>query len=609
MRSKKILFSAMGALLPLLVLALVEFSLWVFDAYSQPPLFLEVEEDELISMQINSNVGERYFDKLKMPVPNLYPQEFSAQKTASTLRIFCLGGSTTAGYPYEMTVPFPKQLELMLKRDYPGRKIEVINLGISAINSYTVLDLLPEVMKQDPDMILIYMGHNEFYGAYGTGSTISLGHNAQVVRLVMKLQKLRVVQMAYALMRGEAGSSQTQANSTLMEKVIEDKFIENTSVLRMKTRANFASNVERIIKICQAADVPLILSNVVSNIKDQPPLDMTSGQLKRPTKAEGLYRMGFRQFQQGDTITANISLTRARNTDQVPFRGNDYINEILRAKAQKYKVTLVDMEQAFKLASPATIPGNELFSDHLHPNPIGYHLMARQFYPAVIQHASLPVIKDSIDSQIPLLVTELDWEIGALKIFKLLHRWPFQNKPVDYSDYTPLIDTTTVKIAQDYLFNHQVWGKAHDQMAKALFSQKRYDQACIEYQAILEVYPEKIEFYTKLVDCAKLAKRYDLVEETCVRALKFAPETGMFHYNLAIARRVSGEMESAMKHIKAAAEAPELTPIQRANVRYSYARFLIDLRRPSEAAALLAQVIKEVPDFKPAEDLLNKLIN
>lgn len=609
MKSKKILFSAMAALLPLLALALVELSLWVFGAYSQPPLFLEVEEDELISMQINSNVGERYFDKQKMPVPNLYPQEFSAQKTASTLRVFCMGGSTTAGYPYERTVPFPKQLELMLERDYPERKFEVINLGISAINSYTVLDLLPEVLDQDPDLILLYMGHNEFYGAYGTGSTISLGHNAQIVRLVMKLQKLRVVQMAYALMRGEAESTQTQAKSTLMEKVIEDKFIENTSVLRMKTRANFASNVDRIIKTCKAANVPVVLSNVVSNIKDQPPLDMTSGQLKRPTKAEGLYRMGFRQFQQGDTVTANISLTRARNTDQVPFRGNDYINEILKKKAQKYQVPLVDMEQAFKLASPASIPGNELFSDHLHPNPLGYHLMAEQFYPAVIRHANLPIIKDTTDSQSPLLVTELDWEIGALKIFKLLHRWPFGDKPVDYSDYTPLTDTATVQVAQDYLFDHQVWGKAHDEMAKVLFNQKRYDKACEEYQAILEVYPEKTEFYTKLVDCAKLAKRYDLVEAVCVRALKIAPETGMFHYNLAIARRVGGDMESAMKHIKAAVEAPELTSVQLANVRFSYARFLVDLRRPSEAAAMLTQVIKEVPDFKPAQDLLNKLIN
>ena len=609
MKRKKIIFSIFAALLPLAFLVLVEVSLWVVDAYPQPPLFLEFEDEEKAFIQVNSQVGERYFNKNVMPVPNLYPQTFEAQKGSKTTRIFCIGGSTTAGFPYEMTVPFPRQLEMLLRADYPNQEFEVINLGLSAINSFTVLDWIPEILDQDPDLILMYMGHNEFYGAYGTGSTISLGHDGRIVRLVLKLQKLRTVQMVYSIIRGASEPASIEASSTLMEKVIDDKFIESNSVLRIQTRVNFAANLDAILKKCQSADVPIILSNLVSNIRDQVPLDMTSSPQKKATKAYNLYQKGLLEFDQGDTVTAYISLTRARNNDQVPFRGNDYINEILSDRARRHGLTIVDMENAFRRASPSGIPGSELFCDHLHPNPLGYHIMAREFQVAIATSSLLPAVEETQLPIKPLLVTNLDWEIGGLKVFKLLHRWPFGNRQVDYSHYEPISNESTVKIAQDYLFKHHIWGKAHSEMADYLLERSEFKEACQEYQAIIEIYPAKVAYYTKLVDCAKQANLYELVVQTCEKAMTITSERGMFHYNLAISKRVSGEMEAAMTHIKAAIEAPELTRVQSANVYFTYALFLLDLHKPSEAAAVLTELVSEVPDFTKAQELLQKLIN
>jgi len=608
-KSKKIIFSILAALLPLAFLALVELTLWVADAYPQPPLFLEIEENDKTFTQINSQVGERYFNKNIMPVPNLYPQKFSTNKPAGTMRIFCLGGSTTAGFPYEMTVPFPQQLALLLKQENPDKNFEVINMGLSAINSFTVVDWMPEILEQDPDLILLYMGHNEFYGAYGTGSTISLGNDGRIVRLVLKLQKFRVVQLINSLIRGSTDLPKDEINPTLMEKVIDNKFIESNSVLRIKTRENFSANLDIILNACQSAGVPVILSNLVSNIKDQIPLDVTSNPEQTSSKAHKLYLKGLREFRQGDTTTAYISLTRAKNNDQVPFRGNDYLNEILQVKAGRFGQAIVDMKSAFRRASPSGIPDNDLFCDHLHPNPIGYHLMARQFQKAMTKSGLLPkTIEQHISTQ-PLLVTDLDWEIGALRVFKLLHRWPFGNRQVNYADYPPLHNDKTVRVAKDYLFDHHIWGKAHSEMADHYLRLGDLHKACQEYLAIVEMYPDKTEYYTKLVECAKQARLWKLVEESCQRALPTTDSKGMFYYNLALSQRFAGDMEAAIKNIKAAIEAPELTRSQSANVYYTYALFLLDLRKSSEAAAVLTELVREVPDFVQAHELLNKLMN
>ncbi len=66
-------------------------------------------------------------------------------KPAGTYRIFCLGGSTTVGFPYWYNGSFPSFLRDRLRRTFPERSIEIINLGMTATNSYTVVDMVRDV--------------------------------------------------------------------------------------------------------------------------------------------------------------------------------------------------------------------------------------------------------------------------------------------------------------------------------------------------------------------------------------------------------------------------------------------------------------------------------
>ena len=46
-----------------------------------------------------------------------------------------------------------------------------MNFGASAINSNVVKDLAREMVDYQPDVVLVYMGHNEFYGPDGVGAS------------------------------------------------------------------------------------------------------------------------------------------------------------------------------------------------------------------------------------------------------------------------------------------------------------------------------------------------------------------------------------------------------------------------------------------------------
>jgi len=109
MKKRKLIFTVFATFLPFLLFFIIELLLVLFDLFPQPPLFFK----EKVVAKINSNVGERYFNKNIIAVPNLYPQSFANRKEKGTFRIFCLGGSTTAGFLYDMTVPFPKQLSII----------------------------------------------------------------------------------------------------------------------------------------------------------------------------------------------------------------------------------------------------------------------------------------------------------------------------------------------------------------------------------------------------------------------------------------------------------------------------------------------------------------
>src|SRR4030042_834537 len=125
--------------IPILFFILLEVILQLLGYGGNLDLFVDAPKDFPLHQMANQQVARRFFSR-QNAVPSPPLDLFLKQKPANGFRIFVLGGSTTAGYPYAANLMFSRILQRRLSDAFPERKIEVGNLAMSAINSYALLD-------------------------------------------------------------------------------------------------------------------------------------------------------------------------------------------------------------------------------------------------------------------------------------------------------------------------------------------------------------------------------------------------------------------------------------------------------------------------------------
>jgi len=593
-------------LTPFLLLAGLEILLRLTGSFALAPLFIQVNYGGEKVYQLNTTVAERYFNPDKMTVPQLYPEKFRIEKTDKTFRIFCLGGSTTAGFPFDAQVPFPHQLRFMLAQKYSSYDIEVINIGISAVNSFTVLDLMPEVLEKDPDLLIIYMGHNEFYGAYGSGSTQSVGTQGWFVRTYLELRKYRIVEMLRQALLFFSGSSEAPpTDQSLMESLSSDTSIPLDSPKYQQTRQNYQDNLDRILTLAGEKSVPVFLSSLTSNLSDQQPLEQTAG----GREANQLFKTAKQTFATGNMLTAKNLFMQARDKDGIRFRATAEWNSVLREAATRHQSTYIDIDNAFIQKSKSGIPGYDLFCDHLHPTPDGYYLMARQYYREIESQQLLsngnPVFKPAGN---PYYVTPLDWEIGYLKIYQMLHRWPFPYKQVTFETYPPKTTPEAKRIAGEFIFSHQNWEKAQYDMAETYIATSNYGAAIRQYFAVHTYFPGKsmpfeklAALYQKLGDLKNAISSYQ-------KALRRAPgNPGLLRFNYSKVLSKSGNHSEAIEVLRQAMNSRGLSQSQMLEARYYLAGYLFNTAQYSQAQVELDKFLNLSPDHKQANELRKRL--
>lgn len=591
---------------PFLLLFLVEVLLRISGFFALPPLFIETNYGDERVYQLNTTVAERYFNPEKMTVPRLYPEKFRITKTDKTFRIFCLGGSTTAGFPFDAQVPFPHQLRFMLAQKYPDYDVEVINIGISAVNSFTVLDLMSEVLEKSPDLLIVYMGHNEFYGAYGSGSTQSVGTQGWFVRTYLSMRQYRIVEMIRrALLSLFGGTEAPPTDQSLMEALSADTSIPLDSPKYQQTRQNFRDNLEQIMSLAKQNDVPVFLSSLTSNLVDQPPLEQTAG----GAKANQLYKEASGKFSSGDTLQARNLFIQARDHDGIRFRATAEWNSVLREVADDNQAAFIDINKAFMHKSTSGIPGNDLFCDHLHPNPDGYYLMAREYYREIERKQLLSGGNPSYKpARSPYFVTPLDWEIGYLKIYQMLHRWPFPYKQVSFDTYPARTTPVAKRIAGEFIFSHQNWEKAQYDMADTYIAEKNYGAAIRQYFAVHTYLPGSSVPFEKL---AALYQNLDDMKNAIAsyqKALRRAPRNpGLLQFNYSKVLSKSGNHSEAINLIRKAMNTSGLSQTQMLEARYYLAGYLFNTAQYSAAETELNKFLSISPDHKQARELQKRL--
>lgn len=605
------LFLAITASLPLLAFGLLEAGLRIAGYGPDLSLFVTEQIGGRPLLLMNPDVKGRYFATVDFS-PNTSFDAFPMPKEPGAYRIFCLGGSTTVGYPYGYAGAFSTYLRDRLQLLFPGRLVEVINLGLTATNSYTVLDLARELPAYDPDLLIVYDGHNEFYGALGAASRESAGRSRWITRLYLRLVHARTFLLArdvYARVRSwSTGAGGKAPAGTMMERLAIGQHVPIGSTTYADGLGAFRANLEDLAELCADHGIPVILSTQVSNLRHQPPFVSGGPDSLRADRAYASARTADSTRRLPE---ARAGYRRARDLDELRFRTSSDFNDALRGMAARPGVIVADIERVFAAASPDSIVGRELILEHLHPNARGYMLMARAYAQTMRVHGLLAggeewerrdtVAEDRLAALSPL--TELDRRAARRRTEILTAGWPFTAQgsgtpPVPHTDALDAIVERLVRGAIN-------WEQAHVEAAAYHGSTGDTVAMIAEYETLIRQLPRNVSAY--LILAGIHARRSDMVRtEALLRRSLGVEETPYARRLLGTIELNRGRPDSAAVHLREGF-ARSSEPRERLEIgtllAVSYARS----GRKAEAVTTLRNLLAANASYAPARTLLERL--
>jgi tetratricopeptide (TPR) repeat protein len=589
------LFRILLITIPFLFFIVLEAGLRLFGYGVNTDLFQRTEWKGEGYYVINPNVVKRYFNREGFTT-YISRDRFLAEKPENGYRIFCLGASTTIGYPYMFNASYPSLLRDRLMTVFPDKKIEVVNLGITAVNSYAIADIARDAVRYDPDLFIVYTGHNEFYGALGVGSTEYVGKSRSFVRLYLFLRNVKIVELvrdALFAFRSMIRSGEIVRPHTLMEEMVGSQAIPFGSSDYTVAKENYRRNLLEIVRIGRKQGVDVLLSTLTMNLRDQPPFVAVSSAKLREEDArawEQRYEAGMVAQNAGDFKSAlsayqealGIDSTRAdlhyrlaqcyertenvsralihyqaaNDLDALRFRATSEFNDVIREVSASGDTPMIDMEAIFREHSPDGIPGSGLFWEHVHPNFDGYFLMGKALLRSMAEHdfikpnAEWRWYLDRTDEEYIEFagVTTFDRAVAELRIEILRSNWPFSN-----SARPPAIapQNEIEEIAWEYLNNRIGWGSAHDRLAKIFVESKQYAEAEKEMWAIAKTTMYDPYYILLTGDLQVAQRKHRDALRTYAYALRIE-ESQFTHAKIAILYLELREFAKSIRHFEAA---------------------------------------------------------
>ena len=388
------LFEAALALAGVKPLALTEDAHFGFDA--APPLFIPKTDGVGPDSLVTNPVHLTHFNH----------QAFPARKAPGTFRIFALGGSTTFGHPWRDRTSFSAWLRELLPDADPSRRYEVINAGGVSYASYRVARLVEELTAYEPDLLIVYNGHNEFleertYRDFRARSAFAR-------RLSGILNRTRT----YSMLRRALGTDaepRAQLSGRVRETVgqtIGPETYTRDDALRRAVLDHYRESHRRIARLGASAGARTIFVTTPVNeehcspFKSEPTPGLAPADAERvaawtrdaeglldarpdaaadlldsaarldPRNADVLYRAGTAAMAAGRHAAAKDFFTRAVDEDVCPLRALPEMRAIEREVAAETRSGFVDFLGALEAASAARkghdVLGEPDFVDHVH---------------------------------------------------------------------------------------------------------------------------------------------------------------------------------------------------------------------------------------------------
>ncbi len=340
-------------------------------------------------------------------------QSFLAQKPARGLRIFTLGGSSSYGFLWNADVAFTAVLGDVLATAHPDRHVEAVNVSGISYAIHRLAIVADEIVGYEPDILIIYSGHNEFIerSFFDQLKSRSYWQN--------QLERFLLHSRLYSFLR-EFLTAHDPSGRGRFQMFVRRESDVYTERRKRKIVDEYERGLRGIVHLAHERGAKVMIATLPANLRQWRPQEsilpgtMESEQLASWSKAfragkeklaSGQYKLAERDLQialelaptycetlywLGQTHEGLQQWTRARKAyqqacdcDASPARRLSAINRAAVDVAESEGALLVDLDQVFQQESPHGLVGFELIEDYVHPTLEGHQIIAWSLWQAM----------------------------------------------------------------------------------------------------------------------------------------------------------------------------------------------------------------------------------
>ena len=637
--------------MPLLLLGGLEIILRL-SGYGYPTGFFEKvcigQKDFLVN---NENFSMRFFPPQLARWPG--PVMMEAKKPANTYRIFILGESAARGEP-EPPYAASRYLETLLSECFPNTHFEVINLGITAINSHVILPIARDCAMADGDLWIIYMGNNEMVGPFGAATVF--GQKAPplgFVRLNLVIQKTRIGQLLVDLGRKLKGKK-TNASWAGMKMFIGNQ-LRADDPRKKVVYQNFERNLNDIVRVGLDSGAKILLNTVAVNLKDCPPFaslinsnlpaadraqfdrfyaeacsaeaqNNFAGAAQKFAQAAKLdpqfpelqYRWGECSLALNNFADARGHFQTACDVDALPFRADSRINGAIQKNGWQLagdRLFFFDAAAVLATNTAENLCGQETFYEHVHFNFDGNFRLGRAWAEQV--EKMLPAAFSRNAGTNGWMSQEMcerrlgltDWNRCAVTemVMDRLHRPPLSGQSHNAERLLALRNeakelrqrmnpTTAVKAAEIYQAAIQRSPQDHwlvENFAEFFESAGDLKSAAVQRQRVCELLPHDCTASYQAGRLLSALDQWAEAEAALTKAVTLRPRLTEAWFELGNVHLGTEKFELALHDYKRAAE---LEPLDATYCSY-VGKALSKLNRHAEAIQYYGQALQRQPDL------------
>jgi lysophospholipase L1-like esterase len=344
---------------------------------------------------------------------------FRQEKPANGFRVFVLGDSSVIGFPFGPEFAFPRFLQERLAAAMPERTVEVVNCGLNAAASWHGREILDDIVRYQPDVIIVYIGNGDWItpGPETTSPALKLLSNLHIYQLAaLAGRRWRPPE------KGKIDAERVHSRADGFRLARERARGKETLTAREREwiLTRYADNLRAIAATGRTAGATVILSDLVQNLSDFPPgasrhrrgLSDAERAQWREAMVQADARMRAQDYRGaldgiataeridqrpailhymrakclealGDYDAAREEYLVASDLDEAPLGAPSAANGVIRDVAKETGVQFVDLAGALAATTPHGMLGDGLFYDYVHPTLAGHARIATVFAAAL----------------------------------------------------------------------------------------------------------------------------------------------------------------------------------------------------------------------------------